>query len=575
MSNSKQRQQVTFLHRLVDETHSWTSWEDNPTTPATSLAGRIIRVYARLWTKTLKSVARVAWLNLTAHIILLVGICRLCLFSSGARASRIVRNFLPWPQWEIPILPGLRWENQELRFHGHGLEELERIAKERFDRLMDQLLSPPVQPAPFTPARGSHDRSAPISIRKISASFSTGCPLSGRPTIAHSAVTASTTMNRLGPPRSHPVNSSSALPSSQSYHNMDTSTANSVLKASHTYSNLPMPTAEYRTRSSKPLATTAHTTTRALSGRNVENIPPSASTSSFATKKQSTYRSPTPRLVPNPSPSKKKAKSRLSISKSRPFNVLSNLTASLSRTSLGQLTSSDPRRTSTSSKSTVRRGPTPYMNSQSASSTSSQALPTPEIEAPNSRQIHTAQSSAYWAGRFMALQDRFQSETLVPENLTTLVHAHAVRSLLPVTQPSLASSATTGCILPAARPKPARPVAESTSPRKRQQKPEAKVAPTVPRSTTTVAPARPSYETAAALLVDEDTRCRRIFLHLDALCTTSEARLSLQQWQQAYARRVGKEHLFTMQRKTRELTWVGRLLIGTGGGHSKKGSLGL
>ncbi|GAW13717.1 hypothetical protein ANO14919_031060 [Xylariales sp. No.14919] len=472
MSNSKQRQQVTFLHRLVDETHSWTSWEDNPTTPATSLAGRIIRVYARLWTKTLKSVARVAWLNLTAHIILLVGICRLCLFSSGARASRIVRNFLPWPQWEIPILPGLRWENQELRFHGHGLEELERIAKERFDRLMDQLL-------------------------------------------------------------------------------------------------------KYRTRSSKPLATTAHTTTRALSGRNVENIPPSASTSSFATKKQSTYRSPTPRLVPNPSPSKKKAKSRLSISKSRPFNVLSNLTASLSRTSLGQLTSSDPRRTSTSSKSTVRRGPTPYMNSQSASSTSSQALPTPEIEAPNSRQIHTAQSSAYWAGRFMALQDRFQSETLVPENLTTLVHVHAVRSLLPVTQPSLASSATTGCILPAARPKPARPVAESTSPRKRQQKPEAKVASTAPRSTTTVAPARPSYETAAALLVDEDTRCRRIFLHLDALCTTSEARLSLQQWQQAYARRMGKEHLFTMQRKTRELTWVGRLLIGTGGGHSKKGSLGL
>ncbi|RWA08884.1 hypothetical protein EKO27_g6204 [Xylaria grammica] len=143
MSNSKQRQQVTFLHRLVDETHSWTSGEDNPTTPATSLAGRIIRVYARLWTKTLKSVARIVWLNLTAHIILLAGICRLCLFSSGARASRIARNFLPWPQWEIPILPWLRWENQELRFHGHGFEELERIAKEKFDRLMDQLLGPP------------------------------------------------------------------------------------------------------------------------------------------------------------------------------------------------------------------------------------------------------------------------------------------------------------------------------------------------------------------------------------------------------------------------------------------------
>ncbi|TGJ79332.1 hypothetical protein E0Z10_g9437 [Xylaria hypoxylon] len=436
-----------------------------------------------------------------------------------------------------------------------------------------------IQPAPFTPARSSYDPSAPTSTRKVSASFSTHCPLSGHPTIAYSAVTASIMMNHPGHQSSHAANSSSALSSSNPYRNMDTSMTYSALKPSNTYSNLPMPTAEYKALSSKPSVATAYTTTRALPSRNVENIPFSASMASFTTKKQNTYRNPTPRPVLKPSPSKKKAKSRLGISKSRPFNVFSNLTASLSRTSLGQLTGRESRRASTSSKGTVRKDPAPYMNSQSASSTSSQALANPTIEAPNSRYIHTAQSSAYWAGRFMALQDRFQSEMLVPENLTTLVHAHAVRSFLPVVQPSLASSATTGCIMPAARPKPkpTRLAAEPTSPRKRQQKPESRAAPlSIRRSgTTTVAPAQSSYETAAALLVDEDNRCRRIFSHLDALCTTSEARLSLQQWQQAYARRTGKEHLFTMQRKTRELTWVGRLLIGTGGGHSKRGSLGL
>ncbi|KAI0906202.1 hypothetical protein F4823DRAFT_627224 [Ustulina deusta] len=453
----------------------------------------------------------------------------------------------------------------------------------------------PTQPAPFTPARSFHDRSAPTSTRKISASFSTDCPLSGHPTIAYSAVTASITMNRPGPPSSHQGNNRpSALPSSQSYRNMDIPMAGNKLKTSHTYSNLPMPTAQYKAPSSKPSIATAYTNARALPGRNVENLPPSASMASLATKKQSTFRSPTPRVFPKPSPSKKTVKSRLSISKSRTFSVFSNFTASLSRTSIGQFTGSDSRSTSISSKSTARKDPTPYMNSRSASSTSSQALPNLTIETANPRQIHTAKSSAYWAGRFMALQDRFQSEALVPENLATLVHAHAERSLLPVAQPSLASSATTGCIMPAARPnKPAtRPTAAgSTSPRRRQQQQQhrssvSRAAPLPPKisgSTTTVAPPRPSYEMAAALLVDDDNRCRRIFQHLDALCTTSEARLSLQQWQQGYARRIGKEHLFSMQRnKTRELTWVGRLLIGSGGGgggggsgHSKRGSLGL
>lgn len=42
---------------------------------------------------------------------------------------------------------------------------------------------------------------------------------------------------------------------------------------------------------------------------------------------------------------------------------------------------------------------------------------------------------------------------------------------------------------------------------------------------------------------DEDARCRRVFDHLDSLCTTAEARRSLHVWQQAYARRHGRPSL--------------------------------
>jgi hypothetical protein len=188
------------------------------------------------------------------------------------------------------------------------------------------------------------------------------------------------------------------------------------------------------------------------------------------------------------------------------------------------------------------------MNPHAAASSSSQAPLNPFGDnTTNPCQIHTAQASSYWAGRFMALEDRFRSEMLMPENLKTLLHAHAERSLLPVTRPSLASSATMSCITPSAnpKPKPKRSVINSMSPRKQPQAPSSKMqqqqqkqnlhppqdafraAPRSTTTTTTVASARSSFGTAAAVLVDDDNRCRRIFLHLDALCTTSEARISL------------------------------------------------
>ncbi|KAI0407256.1 hypothetical protein F4802DRAFT_595481 [Xylaria palmicola] len=453
-----------------------------------------------------------------------------------------------------------------------------------FDNRMQET---PTQLAPFTPARSFHDPSAPTSTRKISASFSTDCPLSGHPTIAYSAITASTIANHPGPLTSHPIHRSSMLSSSRSQRNVGAPVADRALKTSYTYSNLPMPATRDKASSFNPFLATARRYARASSSRNRENIPPSAPITGFDTCNQSESQRLTPTLISRPTTPKKKTKPRDGISRSRTFNVLSNITASLSRTSLGQLTGNDPKCTSTSSKGTVRKDPALYINTQLSSSSSSQALLDPAVETPDPCKIYTAQPSAYWTGRFMALQDRFQSETLLPENLVTLVHAHAERSLIPVAQPSLASSATMGCITSTVKSnqKLTRPVTKSSSPGKthvqpgRQQNPLSKTAPDISHPMATVNAARPSYEAAAALLVNEDARCRRIFTHLDALCATSEARISLQRWQQGYARRMGKESLLpeggTMQARSRELTWVGRLLIGTGRGHSKKGGFGM
>ncbi|KXJ97278.1 hypothetical protein Micbo1qcDRAFT_156108, partial [Microdochium bolleyi] len=62
------------------------------------------------------------------------------------------------------------------------------------------------------------------------------------------------------------------------------------------------------------------------------------------------------------------------------------------------------------------------------------------------------------------------------------------------------------------------------------------------------------------VLEDEDVRCRRVFRHLESLCMTSEARKSLQTWQQAYARRTGKERLLPSGGSMEDRGWVGRLL---------------
>ncbi|OHF00921.1 hypothetical protein CORC01_03749 [Colletotrichum orchidophilum] len=209
--------------------------------------------------------------------------------------------------------------------------------------------------------------------------------------------------------------------------------------------------------------------------------------------------------------------------KSRTFTLLSNLTASLSRTSLASFTGSDrmaslqttaSRKTSSSSTLATpmpTRTPTPV---------------TPEV---NPLIITTAQPSAYWSGRFMSLQDRFQGESLQEQTLSIFVTAHASKASI------LA-----------------------------QQRAAYQGRGNLPLSTTT---ALDRYGTAAIQeakrLSDEDNRSLRVFLHLEALCGTPEAQKSLHAWQEAYARRMGRSVLLP-EGTNPDKGFVARLFSGSG-----------
>ncbi|KAI0477240.1 hypothetical protein GGR56DRAFT_691637 [Xylariaceae sp. FL0804] len=294
-----------------------------------------------------------------------------------------------------------------------------------------------------------------------------------------------------------------------------------------------------------------------------------------------------PNYLKSPSPKAPMSAQNTGIPKSKTFGVFSSITSSFSRASLGTFGSSESRKASNSSGDTLHTATAscvpeedPFVPSPARSGISGGGGPAPDFDNP--RQIHTAQSSAYWTGRFMALQDRFHSELLLPDNMTTLLSAHAERSLVPPSQlhpqsqsqlqplqpprlaGTLAASATTGSMaFPLATP--AKLAGGSSSPRKAPPHPTAAVQPQHPhhplRQVQQNRPHRGGAASAceaAALLTDEDNRGRRAFVHLEALCTTAEARRSLRAWQQAYARRVGREALLPRGGSMRDMDDKGR-----------------
>ncbi|TLD28349.1 hypothetical protein PspLS_03917 [Pyricularia sp. CBS 133598] len=66
----------------------------------------------------------------------------------------------------------------------------------------------------------------------------------------------------------------------------------------------------------------------------------------------------------------------------------------------------------------------------------------------------------------------------------------------------------------------------------------------------------------AALLEDEENRCRRIFLHLESLCVTREARTSLHAFQQLYARKMRRPGLLPDGGTMEDRSLLSRLIVG-------------
>ncbi|KAI0011541.1 hypothetical protein F4779DRAFT_615562 [Xylariaceae sp. FL0662B] len=439
---------------------------------------------------------------------------------------------------------------------------------------------PTIPSSPARTARQYHHRhSASSSTRKLSASFVTDGPLSSQPTTAYSSVTAAggPLFDHPGPLTSHPITAYSTALASSSSGNFDRPSGG-ALGTSHTFASLPASSicrkdARQPLPSNLPLpkapAATTYTTASSRFYPYVENIPPSSSAAGTSLKNRDSSDISSTQVLPEQD-LKAKSKSRGGIPRSRTFNVLSNITSSLSRTSLGSFTRNESRQASTSSIATNNTATS--LNAGNAVSGSSQSLlkqhagssRTPLLV--DQRQIHTAQSSEYWTGRFLALQDRFHSEMLLPENLTNLVNVHAERSWVPPVTTgkpaaSLPNSFTTALIY---------------APNQSQNQPEKGKHRQTPSNSTAASGTSTSKQysssEAAGLLADEDHRDHRVFKHLEALCTTSEARKSLHAWQQGYARRMGKANLLpkggTMEDKDKG--WVGRLF--SSGGQGKRGS---
>lgn len=69
----------------------------------------------------------------------------------------------------------------------------------------------------------------------------------------------------------------------------------------------------------------------------------------------------------------------------------------------------------------------------------------------------------------------------------------------------------------------------------------------------------------ATLLLNDDERCKRIFVHLEAFCATDEARNSLHLWQLDYARKTGRKKLMPKATNTQERqagSYISRIMGG-------------
>lgn len=231
------------------------------------------------------------------------------------------------------------------------------------------------------------------------------------------------------------------------------------------------------------------------------------------------------------------------LSKSRTFNVFSGITASFSRTSLAP----SRRTTASSNASSASLAQVASVETSLSKAPTTSRLPVSKSDrlslgshksdlniTRNPCYIYTEQPSAYWTGRFNSLHDKFLAECLTANNLQSILGAQAdsakIRNqqlqphLLQGTQYTrfntrLPPSATSAAIL---RQTSGGSGLGGDEDRKRSMEKRA---------------------ADAELLLDEDERCKRVFVHLEAFCATDEARRSLFTFQQEYARKMRRPKL--------------------------------
>lgn len=197
--------------------------------------------------------------------------------------------------------------------------------------------------------------------------------------------------------------------------------------------------------------------------------------------------------------------------KSRTMNALQELTNSISRPSpnarVGVTHESDTSSSllfSSPFASIPPSSPCLQIREASWASLGKSRSCTPEA---NPLLVREPQPSAYWCGRFMSLYDKFSAEALTPVPIGSSPHKTQQNICEPTSSPEQ----------PMSKPRP-----HLTR---------------LPLSTTTPALTQPACTPTTILrLSEEDERIRRVFRHLETLCETDEARSSLHDWQQAYAR---------------------------------------
>ncbi|KAK3292435.1 uncharacterized protein B0H64DRAFT_347259, partial [Chaetomium fimeti] len=134
----------------------------------------------------------------------------------------------------------------------------------------------------------------------------------------------------------------------------------------------------------------------------------------------------------------------LGIPKSRTFSVISNLTQSFSHGSIARQRTSrnvsgEPRHQAINLQPVPRR--TLNAKTQQDSTYATPATPTlPPGQSSNIEEVSTAMPPQYWAGRFMALHDRFHNELLEPHHLTQICETQAAHPLADFTRPASAAT---------------------------------------------------------------------------------------------------------------------------------------